>query len=348
MTPLYLSPFIASFIVSLFLTWVLIGFSEKFKLFFAIKPRHIHKKNISRLGGIAIIASFIATIIFNPDLVLTQQLIGFLTGAIIILFFGVMDDFRALGWKKQLFFQLAVSVVIILSNIRVDYLTNPFGGMIRLDNWEIFSTPVFGSMFIIFWIVFLMNVLNWVDGIDGLAGGVGVTGAGILFFLSVSALVNQPPLGIISVALVGAVLGFLVFNFHPAKIFMGTSGAMFIGFSLAVISIFSGVKLATLVLVLAVPILDALWVILQRIKKGGSIFSGDRSHLHYRLLELGFSQRQIVVFYYILSAFFGIIALNISGLGKVAAFLIFTAIILGILMAVSLISKTREAQSQKE
>ncbi len=337
MISLYLSPLISSFLVSLLLTWVLIGFSEKFKLFFAIKPRHIHKKNISRLGGIAIIVSFIAAIIFNPDLVLTRQLIGFLLGSLLILFFGVMDDFRALGWKKQLFFQLAVSVVIILSNIRVDYLTNPFGGMFRLDNWEIFSTPVFGSIFIIFWIVFLMNVLNWLDGLDGLAGGVGAIGSAILFFLSISALVNQPPLGIISIALAGAVLGFLLFNFHPAKIFMGTSGAMFIGFSLAVISIFSGVKLATLVLVLVVPILDALWVILQRIKKGGSIFSGDRSHLHYRLLELGFSQRQIVVFYYILSAFFGIIALNISGLGKIIAFFLFAVIILSILTAVSLL-----------
>lgn len=346
MISLYLSPLISSFLVSLLLTWVLIGFSEKFKLFFAINPRHIHKKNISRLGGIAIIASFIAAIIFNPELVLTRQLIGFLLGSLLILFFGVWDDFRALGWKKQLFFQLAVSVVIILSNIRVDYLTNPFGGMVRLDNWEIFSTPVFGSMFIIFWIVFLMNVLNWLDGIDGLAGGVGAIGAGILFFLSVSALVNQPPLGIISVALAGAVLGFWAFNFHPAKIFMGTSGAMFIGFSLAVISIFSGVKLATLVLVLAVPILDALWVILQRIKKGGSIFSGDRSHLHYRLLELGFSQRQIVVFYYILSALFGIIALNIGGLGKFVAFFALAAIISAILSVVSLLGHSTSKYSK--
>lgn len=337
MTSLYFLPLVSSFFVSLLLTWLLIGFSEKLKLFFAIEPRHIHKKNISRLGGIAIIVSFIAAIIFNPDLVLTRQLIGFLLGSLLILLFGVLDDFRALGWKKQLFFQLAVSAVIILSDIKVDYLTNPAGGMLRLDNWEIFGVPVLGSIFIIFWLIFLMNVLNWLDGLDGLAGGVGAIGASILFFLSVSALVNQPPLGIISIALAGAVLGFLFFNFYPAKIFMGTSGAMFIGFSLAVVSIFSGVKLATLALVLAVPILDALWVILQRSRREKSIFGADRSHLHYRLLELGFSQRQIVIFYYILSLFFGIIALNIGGLGKVIALFVLTVIILAILAVISLL-----------
>lgn len=337
---LYAIPFISGFIFSLFLTLALIRISKKFKLIFS-------KANISRLGGAAVILSFALAIIFNGDLVFTKHLLGFLAGAALILLVGLADDFFNLSPAKQLFFQFLISLSVVLSGIRVDYLVNPLGGVMRLDSFMIWGYPFLGSIFIIFLIIFLMNVLNWADGLDGLAGGVGAIGAVSLFFLSISLVVNQPPLGIISIAFLGSLLGFLIFNFYPAKIFMGTSGSMFIGFALAVISIFSGAKLATLVLVLSVPILDALWVMLQRIKNNKSIFKGDRSHLHYRLLVLGFSERQIIVFYYIISAVFGIIALNINGLGKVVAFLIFAIMISSILMAVSLISKTHEAQSRK-
>jgi UDP-N-acetylmuramyl pentapeptide phosphotransferase/UDP-N-acetylglucosamine-1-phosphate transferase len=173
-----------------------------------------------------------------------------------------------------------------------------------------------------------MNIVNWLDGLDGLAGGVGIIGFLTLFFLSVSSLVNQPPIGIISIAASGAIMGFLLFNFYPAKIFMGTSGAMFIGFLLAVVSVFSGAKLATVALVLTVPILDAVWVIIRRIRKRSSVFQRDKSHLHYRLAELGFSQNKIVFFYYALSIFFGIIALKLNGLGKLIAFVVFVLMII--------------------
>jgi len=113
-----------------------------------------------------------------------------------------------------------------------------------------------------------------------------------LFFLSISNLVNQPPLGIISIILAGAVLGFLVFNFHPAKIFMGTSGSMFLGFILATLAIFSGGKIATALLVMGFPVMDAIWVIAQRIKSGKSPFKGDARHLHYRLLEKGWTRKK--------------------------------------------------------
>lgn len=341
MFSLYFTPFITGFLLSLALTWLLIKLSKKLNISFKRQPTHIHNGAVSRLGGIAIILSFDLAIILNGNLVLTNPLIGFLGGAALILFIGTVDDFLNISPLKQLLFQILVSLSVILSGVRVDYINNPFGGAFRLDGFEVFGYPLLGSIFIILWVFFLMNVLNWTDGLDGLAGGAGAVGAVCLFFLSISAMVNQPPLGIISIAFLGSILGFLIFNFHPAKIFMGTTGSMFIGFALAVISIFSGAKLATLVLILSVPILDALWVIAQRVKNKKSIFKGDRSHLHHRLLSAGFSKRQIIVFYYIVTVIFGLTALSTGGLGKIVAFVLFSAVMAGILVSISLLPERR-------
>lgn len=344
---LYLIPFIISFTISAFLSWLLIRISKKFNFSFKNSLANNQDIKISRLGGVAIILSFVPVIIFNPDLVFSGQLVGFLLGAAMILVFGIIDDFFSLRPSRQLLFQILISLIIIFSGVKIDYLANPLAGAaIRLDNWVIpfagASYSVLGSAFMIFWIVFLINSLNWADGLDGLLGGIGAIGAISLFFLSISPLVNQPPLGIISIIFLGAILGFLFFNFYPAKIFMGTSGSVFIGFALAVISIYSGAKLATLILVLSVPILDALWVIIERFRSGKSIFLGDYSHLHYRLLDLGFSTRQIVWFYYFISAFFAFLAFQINSFGKVAVFSVFAIFMIGILAGASFVSVKRK------
>lgn len=342
MSSLYPAPFIISFILSFGLTWLLIRISKKINFPFKKDSLRAWDKKISRLGGAAIIFSFIITIIFNPDLVFSPQLFGFLAGAALILGFGVFDDFFSLSPSKQFLFQILISLIIIFSGVKIDYLANPLGGAIRLDGLILSigsaSFSVWGSAFIIFWIIFLINSLNWADGLDGLLGGIGSIGAASLFLLSISPLVDQPPLGIISFIFLGAILGFMPFNFYPAKIFMGTSGSVFIGFALAVISIYSGAKLATLVLVLSVPILDALWVVIERFRSGKSIFLGDYSHLHYRLLALGFSTRQIVLFYYFISAFFAFLAFQINSFGKIVVFSVFAVFMTVILAAVSVIS----------
>lgn len=349
---LYFLPFFLSFIISAFLTWLLIGISKKLNFSFKKDSLRAWDKKISRLGGIAIIFSFAIAIIINPDLVFSLQLIGFLFGAALILAFGIFDDFFSLSPPKQFLFQVLLSLIIIFSGVKIDYLANPLGGAIRLDGLMVSigsaSFSVWGSAFIIFWIVFLINSLNWADGLDGLLAGVGAIGAISLFFLSVSSLVNQPPLGIISIVFLGAILGFAIFNFYPAKIFMGTSGAVFVGFSLAVISIYSGAKLATLILVLSVPILDALWVIIKRFRSGKSIFLGDYSHLHYRLLDLGFSARQIVLFYYFISAFFAFLAFQINSFGKIIVFSVFAAVMAIILAGVSVISDKKIGRNEKD
>lgn len=330
---LYFIPFIVSFFLSLSLTFFLIKISPKLGTFFPAGKRYFCSNNIPRIGGVAIIGAFLLAIFFVGNLEFDNLKWGMVISSVTILFFGFIDDIKNLSWKKQIFAQIIVALIMIYVGLEVQYIANPFGGAeFRLDSVIYLLAGnqyyFFSSVFILFLVVGFMNIVNWLDGFDGLAGGVGAIGFLTLFFLSISSLVNQPPLGIISIAAVGAILGFLLFNFYPAKIFMGTSGSMFIGFLLAVVSVFSGAKLATVALVLTIPILDAVWVIIRRIRNKSSIFSGDKTHLHYRLLELGFSPNKIVFFYYILSIFFGFIALKLGGLGKFIAFFIFTFLVI--------------------
>jgi len=320
-TILYLKPFLIALISSLVFTKALILFGRKYKLYDKIKENKIHQKDIARFGGVAIIVSFLLAIFLSVDLVFDNLKWGIVVCSLVILFFGFYDDLKNLSWKKQLLGQVVVVVVMIYAGLQVDYIANPFGGAeFRLDQFQysIFNIQysILGSLFILFWIVGFMNAMNWLDGLDGLAGGVGFIGATTLFFLSISGLVNQPPLGIISIAVAGAILGFLFFNFNPAKIFMGTSGSMFLGFMLAVLAIFSGGKIATALLIMGFPILDAVWVIVQRIKAGESIFEGDARHLHYKLLERGWSQRKVVLSIYFICVIFGVSAIVFQSLGK--------------------------------
>ncbi len=282
------------------------------------------KKKVSRFGGVAIIISFLTAIFLSGNLELDNLKWGIIVSSLVILFFGVYDDLKNLSWKKQLLGQLLIVIIMIYAGLQVDYIANPFGGPeFRLDTFHFplstFHFPILSSIFILFWIVSFMNAMNWLDGLDGLAGGVGFIGAITLFFLSISNLVNQPPLGIISIILAGAILGFLVFNFYPAKIFMGTSGSMFLGFILAALAIFSGGKIAAALLVMGFPILDAIWVIAQRIKSGKSPFKGDARHLHYRLLEKGWTQKKAVLFIYSICIIFGASALIFQNINKLLA-----------------------------
>ncbi len=327
---LYLKPFLAALIFSIILTKAIIGIGRGRDLASAdavAKPLPRSPQTM-RFGGAAIILSFLLAIFLSGNLEMDGLKWGIVASSLVILFFGICDDLKNLSWKKQLMAQIAVALIMIYAGLSVDYIANPFGGAeLRLDQFQysVFSIQysVLGSFFILFWIIGFMNVMNWLDGLDGLAGGVGAIGAVALFILNVSDLVNQPPLGIISISIVGAALGFLVFNFHPAKIYMGTSGSMFLGFILAVLAIFSGGKIATALLVLGFPILDAVWVITKRIKTGGSPFKGgDMRHLHYRLLEKGWTEKKVVLFIYLICAVFGFSTLFFQSMGKILAFLV--------------------------
>jgi UDP-GlcNAc:undecaprenyl-phosphate GlcNAc-1-phosphate transferase len=313
---LYLQPFLLAFGLSFLFMEVLIALGRKGSRSDAADGRQ-RGRNISRLGGLGIIAAFWLAVYLTHSLVFDSLKLGMAVCSFLIATFGVWDDRKELSWKKQLLFQFFIAVLMLAAGLQVDYIANPSGGReFRLDTVIFQGLPLLGSLFVLLWIVGFMNVANWLDGLDGLAGGVGMIASFTLFCLAIGQLVNQPPLGILAIALCGALLGFLCFNRPPARIFMGTSGAYFLGFLLGLLAIFAGGKIATAVLVMGLPILDAFWVMVKRLREGRSPFAGDRSHLQHNLLERGWPPERIVLFFCLLSSVFGLVALLFQGMGK--------------------------------
>lgn len=338
---LYLIPFLSAFVVSVVLIFGIKYLGNKF---FVTEPksrretRHIHNRSVSRLGGIAIFISFLTVIFLDKNLVLTKDIWGILSGALLIFIMGVWDDFGEISWKKQIFFQVLAIALIFIFGVKIYSISNPLGGVIMLDNFWLIALGIFLASL---WSVILMNSMNWLDGIDGLSMGIYLIGLVSIFVLSLKPEVNQPPVGIISMTLAGAVLGFLIFNFPPAKIMGGSSGIFFVGFVAASLSVFAGTKVATTLLVLFVPLVDFVWVIIKRTIGGKSIFSADKNHLHHKLLSIGWSQRKINIFFYSVTVVVAMVALNIGGGEKILAI---TCLIIAMLVFYWLISKKEKTQ----
>ena len=199
--------------------------------------------------------------------------------------------------------------------IGVDFVNNPFTG--RLFP---FPGPI-AVGFTIFWIVGMINSINWIDGLDGLSSGIAIIAAVTLGMISLSTRVNQPLVAVLCFVLAGALFGFLRWNFHPAKIFIGTSGVQFVGYTLAVLSILGTAKVAVALLVLGIPIIDTFWIIVRRLTQRRSPFTPDRQHIHHRLLDLGLSHRQTVLLIYGLCAGLAVLALILTGASQLYAFL---------------------------
>ena len=328
---LFFMPLVISFAVAAIVLGAVVMFGKKKNADNRFSNRHIHRPGISRLGGAALVISFVATLFFDPQLVGSAPLEGLFVGCGAILIFGLIDDFKQLGWKIQLLFQIVLVGLVYAIGLKLVFASHLLGGFFPSGTA---AGYFFGLLVSIVWIVALMNAMNWVDGIDGVSGGVTLIAAGTIFLLSLRPEVNQPPVAIITAALVGCLLAFLLFNFHPSKIMAGTSGSMFMGFVLAALAIFAGAKIATTLLVLAVPVIDALWVIAERFKAGESIFSADQRHLHFRLLELGWPQKKICLFYWSITLCIAIVALNTRALGKAVTFVLILIVMLAILFAV--------------
>lgn len=314
---LYLKPFLLSFVSSVVLIFIIRFFYNKIVLKGEKKReggRHLHDMGVSRWGGIAIVVSFLGVILLDENLVLTKDIGGILLGALVIFGVGLWDDFLEISWKKQLFFQILAIGVIFIFGVRLNYISNPLGDVILLDN---FGEILLGILLAGIWAMILMNAMNWLDGMDGLSMGIYLIGIVSIFLLSLKPEVNQPPVGIITMALAGSILGFLLFNFPPAKIMLGSNGIFFVGFILAGLSIFAGTKIATTLLILFIPLIDFFWVIFKRMKDGKSIFFADREHLHHKLMNIGWSQFKINMFFYCVTILVASIALNIRGLGKI-------------------------------
>jgi UDP-GlcNAc:undecaprenyl-phosphate GlcNAc-1-phosphate transferase len=302
------------------------------------KARKIHTRTMARGGGIAIFLSFllvsVAIIGFH-----WWQFWGLIVASAIVMLLGLADDIKRLPAKTKLLVQiLAALVAIVVFGIQIEGISNPISqGVFVLNpnlSFYIASLHIQLNLFAVvlttIWLVGMTNTMNFVDGIDGLSGGIAAIAAVVMFFLAVGPKVDQPSTALIAIVLAGGCLGYLIYNFHPAKIFNGDSGAYFLGMALGILAIFSGAKLATAALVLGVPILDAVWAALRRILAGRSPFSADRGHLHHLLLDVGLSQRQAALLIYALCAIFGGIALIASPTQKLVA--IFALVILIMLM----------------
>lgn len=352
----YIVPFLLALLASVVLTFIVRKIAIKFQIFDrpADSPeRKVHKVPVPLLGGLAIFLSIVivtAGYTFFSDRVtggymLPKYLIGILIAGTLIMVGGYLDDKYNFKPIKQIIWPILACLVIIGVGIGVNYITNPLGGVLYLDTIKIKLLTIGGlpyyflllaDIFALFWLMGMMYTTKFLDGLDGLASGITTIGAFVLFFLSLNQEVAQPETALIAIILAGAAFGFLLFNFHPAKIFLGEGGSLFIGFMLGVLSIISGAKIATALLIMGIPILDVVWVIVRRLffEKKSPFTTADKKHLHFRLLDIGLSHRQAVLVLYFICILFGGTALFISGQQKLIALIILLGImiILGILV----------------
>ena len=282
---------VIAYLIGVCLVPLVINFSKKEGLVDVPNERKIHTKPISRIGGVAIWASTMLTflcLVFMSYYPSGNLMSGILLGGSLMFLLGLIDDIYNLNAKFKLFIQLSIATLVYLLGVQINDL--PFIGDIGL-----FSYPI-----TILWIVGISNAVNFIDGVDGLAGSVITVNAVTLAIIAVAMTPPNPISALIGFILAGSMLAFLTYNFNPAKIFMGDSGALFSGFLLATISITGVMKAATIFillpfLVLAVPIMDITFSSLRRIFKGQSPFVADSEHIHHKLLHAGFSQKKTVM-----------------------------------------------------
>lgn len=314
--------------------------------------RKIHKGIIARGGGLAIYISFVLVCAALMG-TFPRQFIGLLVAGTMVLIIGLIDDVKRLSpWVKLSVQILAAGIAAIGFGVTISTITNPFGNTIVLTqpnvSWLVggidLSFNLLGVILAVFWLVGMTNTINFLDGIDGLSGGVAAIAGFVIFLLAISQRVNQPETALVSIILAGGCVGFLIYNFYPAKIFNGDSGAYFLGMTLGMLAIFSGAKLATAALVLGLPILDAVWAVIRRLLHRKSPFSADRGHLHYMFLDAGFSQRQAVLVIYFLCLTFGLIGILGSTAVKLVGIMAMFLVMVALLSGLTLLKRKRRAQ----
>ena len=286
--------------------------------------RRMHNHPIPRMGGLAIFLGFLLSVLlFLP---LTRQMRGMLLGAVIIVILGIFDDIYALPAKPKFLVQIVAALIAVLMGNSISIVSNinifsddPFWHL----GW--LSIPVS-----VLWIVGITNAVNLIDGLDGLACGVSTISS--LTLLVIAMVVAEPEVALITGALAGGCMGFLPYNLNPAKIFMGDTGSTFLGFVLAVVSIQGLFKFYTIIsfavpfLMLGLPIFDTCFAIVRRLAKGQSPMVADRGHIHHRLIDMGFSQKQSVAVLYLISGMLGVSAVVLTTSGVVRAMLLLMAL----------------------
>ncbi len=332
LVPTLVVAFAVAALIALVLTPSVRRFSRAFGLVDRPDPRRVNLRPIPRGGGLAVVAAFLAVAIVVvvmadrqviagvviPPTVLPTELGALLVGGLVAAAIGFLDDVLQIRARWQLIGQLGVAVLAVALGVQIDTIANPIGpGTIVLRD-------VVAWAFTIVWIVGMINSINFIDGLDGLSTGISLIAAVTLGLISLTGAVGplgQPFIAVLCFVLAGALLGFLRWNFHPATIFLGTSGVMFIGYTLAVLSILGTAKVAVALLVLGVPIIDTFWIIVRRLANRRSPFTPDRGHVHHRLLDLGLGHTQTVLLIYAITAGLAALTFILSASGQLYAFL---------------------------
>lgn len=338
--------FISSILITAIAVFPTIKFAKKFKLMDdpALRPHpaHVHKRVIPRAGGLPIFLGICLSILLFVHF--DKAILGIILSLTILLVVGLFDDFLInFSPYPRLFLQILAAVVVVGFGVGVSFINNPLGGVLRLDTivipvnfFGIHTIVLIADLLALVWIVWMMNMVNWSKGTDGQMPGM-ITVAGIMlgifsYKLFLAGDANQLNIAILSFITAGASLGFLIFNWYPAKIFPGFSGSTILGFMIATLSILSGAKLAIALLILVIPATDFFYTFSRRILSGKSPFSADQKHLYHTLLKRGWSHQKIAGFYILGSVILGAVALNLNSSGKLFAVLgAITVILAGIL-----------------
>lgn len=294
--------------------------------------RKIHSQPMPLLGGLAIYFSFGLSILWlmkNNQLLderMSWSLVGwFLLAGLILMVNGFLDDRYNLPAKYTILGPILASLVMIVGGLRIAYITSPSGGVLYLNS---FFSSLGGLGYLLpflltfLWLMGLTYTTKLLDGLDGLASSIGLIASLVIFIVSLSWDVVGSTTSLLALALGGALFGFLFLNWYPAKLFLGEGGSTFIGFALGVLSIISGSKIATALLVMGLPVLDIIWVMLRRWRQGKPFWHGDQQHLHFRLLAAGLSQRQVVIFLSLISLAFGLVSILFTTRAKISALFI--------------------------
>lgn len=306
---IYISAFINAVLLSVIFTPITSFIAKKIGAVDLPNNRKIHEKVVPRLGGVAIYLSFLISILIHFDYI-SKHIRGLIFGSLIIVICGIWDDIKELNYKTKLLFQLIASIVLMSHGVMINKVS-----ILSVDGASFMNLGWLSIPISILWIIGVTNAVNLIDGLDGLACGLATISSVFLFIIFI--FTGNPAMALMIIALAGSCLGFLPYNFNPARIFMGDTGSMFLGFILAGMSIQGTVKYATTIimfiplLIIGLPLYDTLVTMLRRFIQGSSIMEPDKQHFHHRMLSMGLNQKQVAILSYIVNIVLGILALII-------------------------------------
>lgn len=344
-----------AFILAWALTWLVRKIAWHWQIIDRpTEQRKIHKEPTALLGGLAIFLTVTLILLMGREHLVVGDLeyhhwAGVLAGAILLIIGGALDDKFNLSPRQQIIWPVLAALCVIAGGVGIEKVSNPLGNLFFLDQlkWPLFSWQghtyyfvLIADLFTFLWLLGMMFTTKLLDGLDGLVSGMTAIGSLIIFLFTITTKYYQPDIALASLVLAGACLGYLVWAWHPAKIFLGEGGAMFLGFALGVLSIISGGKIAIALLIMGIPILDVAWTIIRRLKAGHNPFRhADRQHLHFRLLDSGLGTKKTVLVYYLLAAIFGLSALFLQSVGKLVSLSVLGLIMLALIIFFSWLDK---------